>query len=232
MLPELSQYANDHTKEDIEARVSFELQLKQVTGNYRFQSTISFKGIEICRQPEWIKQLGEALGENTTCTELDLSGTGLTDAAVQQLAITLCNVSKCPQLAMLNLCDNPLSPMSETVLNGLGRLRPQLHVSLGQAGPLADGFVCEKQLLEGLSSWHPEDLQVPGTSGQTAELYCPEEISGKGNERVVLTKGFSGSNGTKYKCDLAEFELYNQTGNLVLLELTSSKEDPDNGTLV
>eukprot|EP00966_Prymnesium_polylepis_P154440 3565752-Prymnesium_polylepis.2 len=117
----------------------------------------------------------------------------MTDAAVQQLAILLCNVSKAPQLTKLNLSDNPLSPMSETVLNGLGRLRSQLHVVLGQAGPLADGFVCQKQLIEGLSAWPADDLKVPDTQ---ADFYCPLEISGEGNERIKLEKGFSGSNGT------------------------------------
>jgi len=190
---------------------------------------VSFKGVELCRNPEWMKQLCEALGENTTVTELDLSGTGMTDAAVQQLAILLCNVSKAPQLTKLNLSDNPLSPMSETVLNGLGRLRSQLHVVLGQAGPLADGFVCQKQLIEGLSAWPADDLKVPDTQ---ADFYCPLEISGEGNERIKLEKGFSGSNGTKWKCDLATFEQYNQTGNFVLLELTANKADPNNGVLV
>lgn len=218
------------SREDIEARVSFELALKQFT--YRHCKQVSFKGVEVSRQPAWIQKLCEELGDNTTCTELDLSSTGLTDSAVQQIAIALCNVSKAPQLARLDLCDNPLSPMSETVLGGLSRLRPDLHVSLG-SGPLADGFVCEKQLLEGLSAWAPDELQVPGTqNGAVADFYCPEEISGKGKERVLLKKGFSGSNGTKWSCELAVFEQYNQTGNFVLLELKSIMADPNSGTLV
>ena len=155
--------AAPESKEDIGARVEFELALKQMQGNHRTMNKISFKGVQVCRQPEWIRQLIEALAESTTCTELDLSNSGMTDAAVQQLAIVLCNVSKAPQLVVLNLCDNPLSPMSETVLSGLSKLRPQLNVSLG-AGPLADGFVCEKQLIEGLSAWTHEELQARGPS--------------------------------------------------------------------
>ena len=81
-----------------------------------------------------MKLLAALLKHNTTCTELDLSNTGMTDAAVQQLAITMCNISKAPQLVLLNLCDNPLSPMSETVLQGLAKLRPQL----GATGPDAN----------------------------------------------------------------------------------------------
>jgi len=215
-------------REDIEARVSFEMALKNLKGNWRSFTTVAFKGVEISRKPEWIRQVAEALGENTTCTELDLSSTGLTDSGVQQLALALCAVNKAPQLALLNLCDNPLSPMSETVLQGLSHLRPQLRVSLG-SGPLAEGFVCDKQLLEGLSAWSPDDLQVPGSQ---AEFYCPEQISGVGKERIKLDKGFSGANGTKWKCAFATFEQYNQTGNFVLLELASNKADPDAGTLV
>ncbi|KAL1530019.1 hypothetical protein AB1Y20_000944 [Prymnesium parvum] len=215
------------SKEDIEARVSFELTLKQVKGNYRSIHAISFKGVQLCRKPEWIPQLVEALKENDTCTELDLSGTEVTDAGVQQLAVALCTVATAPKLVRINLCDNALSPVSETVLRGLSRLRPKLEVSLG-SGPLADGFVCEKRLIEGLSAWPADELRVPNSN----DFWCPEEISGRGKERVVLTKGFSGANGTKYKCDLAVFEQYNTTGNFVLLELKSAKADPSAGTLV
>ena len=41
--------------------------------------------------------------------------------------------------------------------------------------------------------------------------------------RLELTKGFQGPNGVKYRCDHATFELYNCTGNLVLLTLTKNE---------
>jgi len=218
----------EETREDVEKRVDFEFKLKQLQGNYTSFEKFSFAGVELSRQPEWVGQVGATLAENTTCKELDLSSTGITDAGVQQLAIALCNTAKCPQLKLLNLCDNPLSPMAETVLSGLRRLRPNLNVSLGEA-PLFDGFVHQKKILEGLSAWAADDLQVPGTQGQS--LYCPEEIAGAG-VKLELKRGFQGANGTKFKCDLAVFELYNATGNLVLLELLNKKEDADAGTLV
>ena len=219
--------AIDESKEDLEARVTFELALKELAYNHKLITAISFKGVDICRDPHWIQKLGEALGENTTCSELDLSSTGLTDVAVQQLAATLCSVTKAPQLEALILCNNPLSPISETVLSGLQRMRPKLQVKLAEveATPLADGFVCQKQLIEGLSAWTPDDLLVPGshTSHQSLEFYCPKEISGEGNERVTLTRSDEGSNGVKWTCDLATFEQGHETGNFVLIELTSKK---------
>ena len=38
-------------------------------------------------------------------------------------------------------------------------------------------------LVEGLTAWHWSTLQVPGTQH---DVYCPEEISGEGAERVDL----------------------------------------------
>jgi len=221
------------SREDLEARVEFELALKQLAENFRLITKISFKGVELCRQPTWIQQLGKTLGENTTCTELDLSGTGLTDAAVQQLAIALCNVSKAPQLEVLNLRDNPLSPLSETVLSGLSRLRPKLHVDLGSGGQLPDGFACQNQLIEGLSAWAPDDLRVPGALiAQDMQFYCPAQISGEGSERVVLRPDGTSTNGSRWTCELASFEQYNETGNFVLTQLASRKADPDAGVLL
>eukprot|EP00966_Prymnesium_polylepis_P031295 727688-Prymnesium_polylepis.1 len=175
------------TKEDLDSRVTFELALNQLAENFRLITTISFNGVELCRKPEWIRKLLEVLGKNTTCTELDLSSTGLTDAAVQQLAIALTSPALAPQLKALNLCDNPLSLMSETVLSGLSRLRPELHVSMPGGRVLTDGFVCHKQLVEGLSAWAPDELRVSGKLiAQDVQFFCPAEISGDGNERVLL----------------------------------------------
>ena len=41
--------------------------------------------------------------------------------------------------------------------------------------------------------------------------------------RLELTKGFQGPNGVKYRCEHATFELYNSTGNMVLLTLTKNE---------
>lgn len=147
------------SREDIEARVCFELALKQLKGNYSSIKATSFKGANFSLLPQSLPQLCDVLALNMTCTALDLTNTSMTDAGVQQLAVALCDVSKAPQLLHLNLCDNPLSAVSETVVAGLSKLRPNLRVSIG-SGPLTAGFVCEKELVEGLSAWPPEELKV------------------------------------------------------------------------
>ena len=94
-----------------------------------------------------------------------------------------------------------------------------LELTLGEGlDPKAEGFVHDKQLVEGLSAWYCGDLAVPGEQNA---FYCPKEIAG--DEKIQLTRGFRGPNGVKYKCDLAEFELYHATGNLVLRSLASSE---------
>ena len=178
------------TDDDIRARVSFELALKQLKGNHSSIARITFEGVEFGRQPDWAVQLAAALGENTTCKELDLSRTGFTDAGVQQLATALVIGSRCPQLRQLNLRGNSLTAMGETMLQGLQKLRPSLEISIGEE-PLAEGFVHEKQLVEGRSAWPAETLKVPDTQ---YDYYCPEAVAGEG-EKIVLTRGFQGPNG-------------------------------------
>ena len=77
------------------------------------------------------------------------------------------------------------------------------------------GFVHQKLLVEGLTAWPAHALQAPSGG---SDLLCPPEIAGDGVQ-IVMTKGFSGTNGTKYVCDLAEFEVLHGTGNLVLKRL-------------
>ena len=179
------------TEADIRARVTFEIELKKLQGNHSSFSQVSFVGVELCRRPEWVGMLIEALCGNTTCKELDLTGTGLDDGAVQRIAVALFDKSKCPQLVKLHLGGNGLTPVGETILQGLRKLRPSLDASVGDA-PLADGFVHEKQLVVGKTAWRAESLKVDGAQN---EFWCPEEVT-KGGERVKLTRGFQGPNGT------------------------------------
>ena len=95
-------------------------------------------------------------------------------------------------------------------------LRPQLEVALGDGMDASrSGFVHQKLLVEGLTAWPAHALQAPSGG---SDLLCPPEIAGDGVQ-LVMTKGFSGTNGTKYVCDLAEFEVLHGTGNLVLKRL-------------
>jgi len=199
----------------IRERVSFDLALKNLAGNYSSFTTISFKGNALGRHKDWIGELCSTLAQNTTCEELDLSETELTDEALQRLIVAFCSASCAAQLRVLNVRGNPFSLAGETMVQGLRRLRPALDVRLdGADGPAVDGFVHSKTLVEGLSAWPADALSIAGGS----DLRCPQQIVGT-DEVVVLTKGFQGSNGTKYTCEHAVFELAHGTGNLVLKQL-------------
>jgi len=208
------------------AKVNFDMALKRAAGNHFSFDTLSFNGIELSRDPEWIKQLAEALKDNDTCTTLDLTNSALTDTAMQQLAIGLALPSRCPKLKKLMLGENPqLGNMGQTVAQGLARMRPGLELSFGpNAEPAVEGFVCQKELVEGRSAWWNGDIAV---EGQQNCFYCPDEVlihaGVPTTPRLELKKGFQGPNGVKYRCDYATFELYNCTGNMVLLSLTKNE---------
>ena len=212
------------TEADIHARVDFELALKRVQGNHGTMPELSFKGVELSRKPDWIKMLCDALNTNDTLTSLDLSESGLTDAELQKLAITLTVASRCPKLRRLNLRGNPgVSVAGETMAQGLCKMRKDFEVIIGpEFDHKASSFGCDKKLVEGLSAWPAEVLKVP--DGGNHDFYCPTEIAGEG-ERIQLERGFQGTNGTKYWCDLAEFQLYHQTGNFVLIKLKGDKSE-------
>ena len=199
------------TREDIEKRVDFEIALKRLAENHRSFEELTFKGVELTRNPTWTKQLSDTLANNNTVKQLDLSGTGITDAALQPLvAVLACGAS--PQLNVLLLRDNQLSMAGETMVQGLRRIRPALTVHAGDE--TIEGFVHEKLLVEGLTAWPADTLSVPGSS----DMRCPAEVLGS-DAVVVLTKGFSGTNGTKYMCEDAEFLMTHGTTNLVLVRL-------------
>jgi hypothetical protein len=207
------------------AKVNFDMALKRAAGNHFSFDTLSFNGIELSRDSEWIKQLAEALKDNTTCTALDLTNSALTDTAMQQLAIGLAVPSRCPKLKKLLLGENPqLGNMGQTIAQGLARMRPGLEVSFGPGVEPVEGFACQKELIEGRTAWWNGDLAV---EGQHNCFYCPDDVlihAGVPTKpRLELTKGFQGPNGVKYRCEHATFELYNCTGNLVLLTLTKNE---------
>merc|ERR1719230_259077 len=116
------------------------------------------------RVPEWLPAVAAALASNTTCTELDLSQSGLTDAGVQQLAATLAVPSRCAKLRKLQLSGNPaVSTMGETVLRGLCKLRTGLELVLDDGlDATAEGFVHDRKLVPKLTAWTTEELKPPG----------------------------------------------------------------------
>lgn len=200
------------TRDDIEKRVVFEIALRRLAENHRSFDTIAFKNVELSRKPAWSKQLAETLSKNDKVTELDLTGAAVTDATLTSL-VPLLACGGCPQLRTLQLADNQLSMAGETMVQGLRRMRPALTINLGSEG--AEGFVHQKLLVEGLTSWPAESLAIePGSN----ELRCPPEIVGS-DEVVMLKKGFSGTNGVRFTCDDAEFEMMHSTSNLVLKRL-------------
>ena len=203
--------ASTETREDLEKRVDFEIALKRVAGNHRSFEELTFKGVELCRKPEWMKLLCDTLAANDTVKQLDLSGTGITDTGLQPLVAALA-CGACPQLSVLLLRNNPLSMAGETMVQGLRRMRPALTVHIGDE--TVEGFVHEKLLVEGLTAWPVESLSVEGSS----DLRCPAEIVGS-DAVVLLSKGFSGTNGIKYTCEDAEFLQTLGTPNLVLVRL-------------
>ena len=233
-MPSSTPLVSAEEEADIHARVDFDLALKRAQGNHSSFAELSFQGVQLTRKVEWMPQLCEALVPNDTCTLLNLSNTGLDDKALQQLAVVLAVPTRCPKLRTIDLRGNPgLTAVGETVAQGLCRLRPMLEdVLLGKEfDKMSTTFVHDKKLVPGLTAWNPDNLRVEGTQ---QDYYCPTEIQGDlsgGAERIVLTKGFQGTNGTKYRCELATFELYHSTGNLVLITL-ASEEHAKEGVVV
>jgi hypothetical protein len=201
----------------IRDKVTFDLALKRVTQEHCF-ANVSFNEVKLGAHPEWVGELLEALAANTRCTALDLSGTGLTDAALQRLVVAM-STGCAPQLKTIDVRENDFSLAGETMAQGLSRLRPALKLVLGDDDqPKVDGFVHDKTIIEGLTAWPAEELEMPDSRPGAGNLRCPVEISGPGKP-VPLKKGFQGSNGTKYTCELADFELGHGTGNMVLITL-------------
>lgn len=217
-------------EEFVKARVMYDLALKRAEGNHFSFDTLDFNGVQMTRSPDWVPRLAEALAKNDTCTCLDLTNATMTDSALQQLVVGLAVPSRCPKLRKLILSGNPqITKTGETMVRGLCKLRQGLELMLDEGlDPNAEGFVHDKELVEGRSAWWSGDLAVEGEQNQ---FYCPNEIvvaaglkgEAEGGERIKLERGFQGPNGVKYRCDLATFELYHQTGNLVLLTLASNQ---------
>ena len=225
----------------IRAKVAYDMALRNAQGNHSSFSKLSFRDVQMMRDESWVPRMLEALADNTTCTELDLCNTGLTDVALQKMAVTLAAPSKCAKLKKLDLSRNPaLSKMGETIARGLCTMRKGMELVLDDGlDPNAEGFVHDKQLVDGLTSWYGPDLKPEG--GGMHDFFCPEEVckaAGEAavakakldadipdGERLKLKRGFQGPNGTKFYVEFATFEFYHSTGNMVLLTLTREGDE-------
>jgi hypothetical protein len=205
-------------EKQIRERVSFDIVLRQLKGNHTSFAEIKFAGVPLGTRVAWVSEVCEALCANTTIASLNLADTQLDDSALQKVVVALASGACAPQLRTLDLRSNPFSLAGETMAQGLRKLRPKLAVLLKEvgceAGGEVDGFVHDKMLLEGLSAWGAETLRL-----EDGGMRCPSEVSGPGAV-VKMDKGFSGANGTKYTCELGEFELTHVTGSMVLKKLS------------
>lgn len=95
-------------------RVSFDLALKKLEENYTSFSTVSFTGVDLGAHSDWVDALVRALGTNTSCTHLDLSGTNLSDGALQRVVAALATGAT-PQLRALDLRSNSFTLAGETM---------------------------------------------------------------------------------------------------------------------
>lgn len=204
-------------EKDIRERVSFEIVLRQLKGNHTSFAEIKFSGVPLGTRLAWVAEVCDALSANTTILSLNLADTQLGDSPLQKIVVALASGACAPQLKTLDLRSNPFSLAGETMAQGLRKLRPKLTVLLSdlgcEAGAEIDGFVHDKMLVEGLSAWGAETLRL-----DDGGMRCPAEISGPGAV-VKMDKGFSGANGTKYTCELGEFELTHVTGSMVLKKM-------------
>ena len=73
----------------IRAKVAYDMALRNAQGNHSSFSKLSFRDVQMMRDESWVPRMLEALADNTTCTELDLCNTGLTDVTLQKMAVTL-----------------------------------------------------------------------------------------------------------------------------------------------
>ena len=200
----------------IRRRVAFDIPLRSLQGNHKILDKISFENVDFSGQIEWVHQLCHALQQNDTCKQLSLKNANIDDSAVQVIVVALA-AGAAKILTTLDLRQNAFSLAGETMLQGLSKLRNDLHCIVhddGGKSSVHDGFVHDKMLVEGLTVWPAESLRVEGNQ----DLICPPDVSAPGDV-VVLKKGFQGTNGTKYTCEDAEFELSHVTGNLVLKRL-------------
>ena len=225
----------------IRARVEFDLAMQSASGNYTSMTKLSFSKVQLMRSADWLPRMLEAIAANTVVTELDLSSCGLTDTALQQLAVKLAVPSRCPKLKKLDISGNPeITKMGETVANGLTRLRAGLELTMGEGlDASTSGFVHDKQLVPGRSSWYIEELKPEG--GGQFDFFCPKPVLEAAGEAAVaearaaagtadgeplrLTRGFQGPHGTKYRTTFATFEHYHSTGNMVLITFKDPKEE-------
>jgi hypothetical protein len=160
---------------------------------------VKFAGSELGAHPTRLEKLCAAMRANDKTTTLVLADTGLSDASLQQLVAVLVTGGM-PALTRLVMRGNArMSPVAETLLHGLRRLRPQIQIVLGGAdgddGTLSDetdAFACSRELIEGLTAWPIGDLLERAGSN---DLRCPV------CNAATLKQGQITSGGNQHRCE-------------------------------
>jgi hypothetical protein len=175
----------------------FEIPLGSLQRNIALE--VTFAGGELGASAERVQQLCDAMRANGKTQTLDLRAAGLGDGSLQQLVAVLATGAM-PALTRLDLRDNAaLGAVADTLMHGLRRLRPTIHIVTagadGGEGELAaetDTFACGRELIEGLSAWPCFDLlEKPGSN----DLRCPVCNS------VTLKQGRVTSGGNQHRCE-------------------------------
>ena len=177
--------------------MAFDIALAALQRNIALE--VKFGGSELRAKPERAQQLCTAMRTNDKTTTLDLADAGLEDAVLQQLVAALAT-GALPALKRLDLRQNPaLTPVADTLLHGLRRLRPAIQVVLsgtdgGEAAlsDATDAFACSRELIEGLSAWPLHELVIREGSN---DLRCPI------CKVATLKAGRVTSGGNQHRCE-------------------------------
>jgi hypothetical protein len=177
--------------------MSFEIGLASLQRNIALE--VKLGGSEFGARPERTQHLCDVMRTNTKTTTLDLADSGLGDTPLQQMVAVLVTGGM-PALVRLDLRRNPaLSPVADTLLHGLRRLRPAIQVVLSGAdggeaalSEATDTFACSRELIEGLSAWPLHELVIREGSN---DLRCPI------CKVATLKAGRVTSGGNQHRCE-------------------------------
>lgn len=177
--------------------MAFDIGLASLQRNIALE--VKLGGSDFGAKPERVQQLCTAMRSNDKTTTLDLADAGLEDAQLQQIVAVLVT-GGLPALVRLDLRRNPaLTPVADTLLHGLRRLRPAVKVVLSGADgaeasltDATDTFACSRKLIEGLTAWPLHELVIREGSN---DLRCPI------CQVATLKAGRVTSGGNQHRCE-------------------------------